>query len=208
MTTQPPSRYDPMHGLGQPRPSVGVGQPMEPPGPAPSRWSSGRIILVVVTAATVLAIVAGAGVLAGAMFLGSSARTSPSGAAALPAVATTPAPTTTEPDPTPSDEPVSSDGSEIAYKPINFLVFVKTIRKKCYGYGVGCNVTVRLKPSYVYEPDNAFSMTVKVTGDESGPIIETIDVDEDGNYDVPEVDLSTPRSSTKVKAKVTDIEKD
>ena len=90
--------------------------------------------------------------------------------------------------------------------PANFQITVKTLSKQCFG-SAGCNVEIRLGLGGDADTEGvAAELTVKVTGDESGPLIETISVDEDGNCAVPELTLSTKSSGTKVKAKVTAVE--
>lgn len=88
----------------------------------------------------------------------------------------------------------------------NFTVDVKTLSKQCFG-SAGCNVEVRL----VVAGDASIKgteveLSIEVSGDESGPLIETIAIDEDGQYTQPELVVSTKSSKTKVKATITDVE--
>lgn len=88
----------------------------------------------------------------------------------------------------------------------NFTVDVKTLSKQCFG-SAGCNVEIRL----VVAGDASIKgteveLSIEVSGDESGPLIETITIDEDGQYTQPELVVSTKSSKTKVKATITDVE--
>ena len=88
----------------------------------------------------------------------------------------------------------------------DFDVRLKVVSKQCYG-DIGCNVVVRVRLAGSENARGlASDVTVTITGDDGGPVTETISVDEEGKYDMPEVMLSTPRSSTKIKAKVTEVE--
>jgi hypothetical protein len=112
-----------------------------------------------------------------------------------------------DPSATTSEEPTTFDP-----KPVDFKVGIKIRKKKCFG-SAGCNVTYQIKPSYVGDqplPDNGvIEVTYEVTGDESGPSINTFTVDGEGtaHFDKEEV-ASTPRSSTKLKGKITDVSYD
>ena len=73
----------------------------------------------------------------------------------------------------------------------------------------GCNVTLQVKMGYGgpdLSEDDTWAVTYRITGDESGPIIGTIEVTGD-QYDVNTEILSTRSSKTKISIKVTDVEK-
>jgi hypothetical protein len=119
----------------------------------------------------------------------------------------TPSPTFVVPtSEAPEPEPIQADPADLPLETDDFEVDVKTLSKQCFG-SAGCSVDVRLELAIAAEAaqDRAAEITVSVAGDESGEIIETISVDSDGQYSPPEVSLSTPRSSTKVTATVTDV---
>lgn len=113
-------------------------------------------------------------------------------AAAPLAVATSTTTTTAEPDPLDLDD------------------FVPTLRvtdKQCFG-SAGCNVTVEADLEYVHDlatlEDRTYSITLSITGDESGPVITTIDGTGD-SYDLTPVLLSTTGPNVAPKATVTDV---
>lgn len=87
-----------------------------------------------------------------------------------------------------------------------YYVRPKILSKECFG-SAGCNVSVKLVLSMT-DPSaqgRTVEITVKVIGDESGPSIETIDVDDSGNYDPPTLELSTPSNGTLIKARITEV---
>lgn len=90
----------------------------------------------------------------------------------------------------------------------DYTIKIKTLSKECFG-SAGCNVEARLTVSTTSGPATEgvpVELTVSVTGDEDGPQVETIELDEDGQYYAPEVVLSTKSSKTKVKATITAVE--
>jgi hypothetical protein len=87
----------------------------------------------------------------------------------------------------------------------DYEVTVNTTSKQCFG-NAGCAVSIRLTlDASIITQGVAAEVTVTVKGDESGPIIETISIDESGHYSPEEVNLSTRSSATKITAKVTDV---
>jgi hypothetical protein len=108
----------------------------------------------------------------------------------------------------------SAEPSESTFepKPADFKVGIKIRKKQCFG-SAGCNVTFQIDPSYVGDQDlptkGIIEVTYEVTGDESGPIINTFTVDGEGTaHYTKEEDASTPSAKTKLKAKVTDVSYD
>lgn len=94
-------------------------------------------------------------------------------------------------------EPVASE----------FIVDLKTKSKQCFG-SAGCNVTVEPDITYTGAPESLdgvlCDITYKLSGDESGDVIETAEVDGDSLTFYPS-SLSTPSSSVDVEAEVTDV---
>lgn len=107
-------------------------------------------------------------------------------------------PVADEPEPEPEPVTLGTDA---------FTVEPKVTSKQCFG-SAGCSVEADLELSIMNPAARgvAASITVEVTGDESGTITETIDVDEDGQYQSTDLYMTTPSKSTKVKAKVTAVE--
>jgi hypothetical protein len=91
----------------------------------------------------------------------------------------------------------------------DFKIGLKIRKKECFG-SAGCNVTYRIDPSYEGTeplPDSGtIEVTYEVRGGEDGPQINTFTIDGDGSahFDSEE-DLSTPKSSTKLKAVATAV---
>jgi hypothetical protein len=132
----------------------------------------------------------------------------PSGTAvkeAGPAASASAAPTASEP----TEEPTAYTPKES-----DWSLQIKTRDKQYFG-SAGCNVEVRVTPLYVgpgsvktdLPDEGTIEITYKLTGDESGPIVGTLEIDcADQTAESNDEDLSTRRSSTKVKATVADIE--
>ena len=94
-------------------------------------------------------------------------------------------------------------------KPADFTVTLKVLSKQCFG-SAGCNITFRpvltqhlAKGSL--DPAITYDLTYTVTGDESGPQINTLSVTGD-QYEQPyEAMASTPNSGTVLSAQVTSV---
>lgn len=101
----------------------------------------------------------------------------------------------------------SDDDETVTLRPSFYSIRVKPLSKQCFG-SAGCNFQGRLVLSYknAAAKDQAAELTVKIFGDESGTLIETISVDETGNYNAPEILVSTSSSATEVTAKVTEVD--
>jgi hypothetical protein len=87
----------------------------------------------------------------------------------------------------------------------NFELTVKVKEKQCFG-SAGCHVTFEVNLGAAVEPDDAatFELTYEVAGPEDGPLVGTMEIT--GNqYTVEEHFVSTPRKSTKLAVKATDI---
>jgi hypothetical protein len=87
----------------------------------------------------------------------------------------------------------------------NFELTVKVKEKQCFG-SAGCHVTFEINLGAAVEPDDAatFELTYEVAGPEDGPLVGTMEIT--GNqYTVEEHFVSTPRKSTKLTVKATDI---
>ena len=105
-------------------------------------------------------------------------------------------------------EPGSPASSDV-YRVSDFEVDVRVTEKQCYG-DAGCNVTVGLEPKYVgadKEPDGTWEVTYEISGDESGPIIQTFEVTGDEMSFTDSADLSTPSSTTEPAADITSVRK-
>ena len=105
--------------------------------------------------------------------------------------------TTPAEDPTPA-APTAAD----------FAIMLKVKEQQCFG-SAGCNVTVEPKLTILGEvpEEGTAEMTFKVSRDESGPVIETIEADlASGTYRSSDILMSTTSSGVVPKAKITDVE--
>ena len=104
-----------------------------------------------------------------------------------------------------SPAPVKSPAYELNRNDVTLTV--KVTEKKCFG-SAGCNVMYEVRAA-VARPDfdGDYAVTYEVKGPEDGPAIGTLTLQDDGTYNVQTEIASTPRSSTKLVATVTDLEK-
>lgn len=174
--------------------------PRPPLPPAPPRGTRRR---------TVIALAAGAVVLIGATAGITTAIVSDPKGSDVQTKASAPAVTSAAP----TSPPVEETTEETLYNPYpssdDFRIELKTTRKQCFG-SAGCNVTVEPDVTYAgvlpVDPSQTISITYEIHGDKSGPIIETMELTDQDQLSYSKVSLSTPDSSTKVTAKVTDVQ--
>jgi len=82
---------------------------------------------------------------------------------------------------------------------------VRIKEKKCFG-SAGCNVTFEVDMAMIAPmPDGTWELTYEVAGVEDGPLIDTIEITGD-QYTVSEQVVGTPRKSTKLTVKATDLQ--
>ncbi|MFI6505285.1 hypothetical protein [Nonomuraea typhae] len=114
-----------------------------------------------------------------------------------PSMSFTPIP---EPSPTPTPEPTPPE-------PEDFSLRIKTLKKSCYG-SAGCNVTYSIRVTLLKEiesDDTEYQVTYKVTGGDD-PEINTFTIQGTQVTFQEEEFVSTPSSSSKLKAKVVEVE--
>lgn len=102
---------------------------------------------------------------------------------------------------------VTTAAAPVPHAP-DFELTPKIRSKQCFG-SAGCLVDVQIKVGYDGAPlsdDDTWQVTYELTGDESGPIIGSFEVT-GSTYDENTESLSTKSSRTKIKIKVTDVEK-
>lgn len=139
---------------------------------------------------------------------GAGTARSDSSVSAVPTPAATVTITATAPASAP--EPAEEPDATSAYTPSksDFTLGVKVLTKKCFG-SAGCNVTFRIKPTYVGTQDLPTTGTIEVSykikgGDE--PLTNTFTVaDGEASYDSEEY-IGTRSSSSKLTAVVTEVE--
>lgn len=119
------------------------------------------------------------------------------------APATTERPTTT---PAPTTQAPTTTAAPVPPAPTDYTIALAVTRQQCFG-SAGCNVTVRptLSVVGVNGLNKAVSITYQIDGDESGPIIQTIDVTADGKYNQREVSMSTTGAEVTPTATITAV---
>ncbi len=93
--------------------------------------------------------------------------------------------------------------------PSDFTIELRTTERQCFG-SAGCSVTVEPKLTYDgltsdLDPAAVYEITYEITGDESGPIIETAELSDQTTLNYTPTALSTASSGTKVSAEITDV---
>jgi hypothetical protein len=115
-------------------------------------------------------------------------------------------------DDEPSATPAAPAHSEANIDKSDIKLHVKILRKKCFGYGYGCNVTYRVVVDGAdmsdWPKEGEVEVTYKVTGGKDGPESDSFVITlDDEQYEKPWRETSTIRSrSTKLTVKVTDVE--
>lgn len=102
--------------------------------------------------------------------------------------------------------PVSPEPSQYTPTPEDYTVDLKVTSQQCFG-SAGCNVTVEPELTYTADtpaPDMSCDVTYKISGDESGPVIETATVEGVDVWVTPSA-LSTSSASVETTAEVTDV---
>ncbi|MEU3842904.1 hypothetical protein AB0E88_23060 [Streptomyces sp. NPDC028635] len=174
--------------------------PMPPVSPTPPRTARRRNV-----AAAIVGALAIAGVSSGttAWLLSGSDKD----AADSKPVAATSAPA--RPADAPAEAAEATTGTyNDAPTPADFALTLRTTDQQCFG-SAGCNITVEPKLSYTsltsLDPEKTYSITYEIHGDESGPIIETMDLTDQDQLSYQPISLSTSSRSTKVTAEITDV---
>lgn len=86
---------------------------------------------------------------------------------------------------------------------------IKITDKDCFGEA-GCNVGYRVRagwPKAEVGADETYEVTYRVTGPDGGGQIGTLTINGDGTFDGGDEYASVPRSSTVLKATVTEVER-
>jgi hypothetical protein len=204
---QPPDQPTQPGGWGPPPPDQptqpgGWGPPPGPltglsPGKRPRLWK-GRQVLVLALAVGAACLILGSAIGAAVARLDQTAGMRPSVAAATrpPATAAAEEPATTEPAAV-YPEP----------KPSDFDLKVKVLKKENFG-SAGSLVTFRIEAGWskTYDPDETYEVTYEVRGPEDGPMVNTFKVTGDEYRTQREETTSTPSASTRLTARVTDVQ--
>lgn len=175
--------------------------PAVPPS-APERTRRRTLIGMIAGAVIVAAVSSGTTALLVSGSSRESAAPRPTSATSAPAAPAEdpedPADAIAEAPQTYNDSPTSKD----------FELTLKTTEKQCFG-SAGCNVTVEPKLSYLsvtsLDPEKTLSITYEIHGDESGPVIETMELTDQDRLTYDPVSITTPGRLTKVTTKITDV---
>lgn len=95
-------------------------------------------------------------------------------------------------------------------KAANFRVKVKVTEKQCFG-SAGCVITAKTSLGIVdklnLDPSVTYELTYEVLGDDSGPIVGSMEITGDQYSGGDTKHFSTASSATKITARITGIEK-
>lgn len=105
-------------------------------------------------------------------------------------------------EPEPETEYTVPDASD-------FSIDLKVKSKKCFG-SAGCNVEVGPELSYdglssELDPSAVYEITYEISGDESGPVIETLELTSQDDVSYSETLVSTTSSGVTPKAEITSV---
>jgi hypothetical protein len=183
---------------GSSPPGYGPPVPGQPYAPLPPKkpWGGGKVTLVVLGAIVGFCLV-------GAVALAILNDVLPSHRAAAPGsrvVATSGTQGT--------DAPADTPEATATPKAADFKLTPKITRKHCFG-SAGCNVDYEINLEYSgpsLDDSDTWVLTYEATGDESGPVTGQLEVT-GTKYSGETQTVSTPSTSTKIKIKVTDVEK-
>jgi hypothetical protein len=134
-------------------------------------------------------------------------------AAALLLTACTTSGNLTNPTTTPAGIPIATSTAPTPTKPTidptapGFTIDLKVTNKQCFG-SAGCNITV--EPHLVYAGDinvmqgGSCRFTYDITGGSDGTVTQTLTL-HGTQFNSPPAFVSTPKSSTTLKATITDV---
>lgn len=167
--------------------------PPQPPSPEKNRINNGVIIG---SAAAVIAAIIGTGIVVVQSTNGDSKP-------ATTAVSSAPdedSATSAAEEPEPTFDEIDTD---------SFTMKLRTTKRQCFG-SAGCNVTVEPDLSYVgfsedIDPEAVYEITYEITGDESGPVIQTAELSNKTSLNYTPTLITTASASTKVSVEITDV---
>lgn len=105
-------------------------------------------------------------------------------------------------------DPATRPAGSATPKVSDFTLTPKITRKHCFG-SVGCNIDFTVEMAYsgkALDDSDTWVITYEVSGDEGGPLVDQLELT-GTQFDGEEQSISTPSSSTKIKIKVTGVEK-
>ncbi|MEU5633523.1 hypothetical protein ACH47C_26885 [Streptomyces rishiriensis] len=166
-----------------------------PPFPAPKK-SRTNLIIIGSAAAVIAAVVATGIVVVQSNNDDARPDTTASSGASDEGVMTAAA---DEPDPDPAYEQVDAD---------SFTMKLRTTSRHCFG-SAGCNVTVEPDLTYVglqdVDPAAVYEITYEISGDKSGPVIETAELSNQTNLNYTPTLISTVSAGTKISVEITGV---
>ncbi|WOX08040.1 hypothetical protein [Streptomyces sp. N50] len=170
--------------------------PMPPDEPSPPARKPRTNLVVIGSAAAVIAAVVATGVVVvqSRTDEGRPAATAKANAHDEDAV------TAEKPDPEPTYSEVDAD---------SFTIGLRTTARQCFG-AAGCNVTVEPDLTYLgdseeIDPDAVYEITYEIHGDESGPVIETAELSDGTSLNYTPSVISTASADTEVSVEIADV---
>ncbi|MER6346389.1 hypothetical protein ACWC10_24540 [Streptomyces sp. NPDC001595] len=170
--------------------------PLPPEPPAPKRNRTNAIIIGA-AAAVIVAVVT-----TGVVVVQSRENGAEPAATAKPSASNEGAVTAASevPDPEPTYDEVDAD---------SFTIELRTTERQCFG-SAGCNVTVEPELTYLglseaIDPAAVYEITYKISGDESGPVIETAELSDRTSLNYTPSLISTASSGVKVSVEIVDV---
>lgn len=171
--------------------------PMPPLPPTPPRRNNARLIAWTLAGSAVAVGAVAGGVLIGHS-IGSSAQDKPEPTTSFSARKESP---TREPEkPSPIYDSLDEN---------SFSLDLRTTERQCFGTA-GCLVTVEPNLTYLgdsedIDPDAVYEITYEIHGDESGPVMDTMELSNQTDLSYSESRISTGSSSTKVTIEITAV---
>jgi hypothetical protein len=91
----------------------------------------------------------------------------------------------------------------------SFSIELRTTSRQCFG-SAGCNVIVEPEVTYLgdsedIDPEAVYEITYEIRGDESGPVLDTLELSDQTTINYSESMISTASSGVKVTVKITDV---
>ncbi|MEU3743519.1 hypothetical protein AB0E78_41560 [Streptomyces sp. NPDC032198] len=116
---------------------------------------------------------------------------------------------------TTSKDPVTAAAEEVDEEPTyetpgvdDFTMTLRTTQRQCFG-SAGCNVTVEPRLTYDglsdLDPDAVYEITYEVSGDDSGPVIETAELSDETSLNYTPTSISMASAGKKVSVEITDV---
>ncbi|MGW7067015.1 hypothetical protein ACWGII_40760 [Streptomyces sp. NPDC054855] len=169
--------------------------PEFPPPPPPAKVRATNAVIIGAAAAVIAAVV-GTGIVV------VQSRDDGSQATATASSTTTNGPVTAAAEEVDEEPTYETPGAD------DFTMTLRTTERQCFG-SAGCNVTVEPRLTYDglsdLDPDAVYEITYEVSGDASGPVIETAELSDETSLNYTPTSISTASAGKKVSVEITDV---